>query len=59
MAGLEPSEKKQFVEPIRKDYKENYLFNVVAIFYWTRASAGNQERGGNRAELVIKGRSFL
>ena len=59
MAGLEPSEKKQLVEPFRKDYKEDYLFNVVAIFYQTRASARNQERGGNRAELVLKGQDLF
>ncbi len=35
--------------------KEECLFYVEAIFYQTRAGAWSQERGGNRAELVLKG----
>lgn len=38
--------------------KEECLFYVVAIFYQTRAGAWNQERGGNRAELVLKGQDL-
>lgn len=34
---------------------EECLFYVVGIFYQTRATAQNQERGGNRAELVLNG----
>ena len=37
---------------------EECLFNVVAIFYQTRADAWNQERGGNRAELILKGQDL-
>ena len=39
--------------------KEDCLFYVVAIFYQTRAEAWNQERGGNRAELVLKGQDLF
>jgi hypothetical protein len=35
--------------------KEECLFYVVAIFYQTRSTAQNQQRGGNRAELVLEG----
>jgi len=38
---------------------EDCLFNVVAIFYQTRADAENQQRGGNRAELVLKGQDLF
>lgn len=38
---------------------ENCLFYVVAIFYQTRASSENQDRGGNRAELVLKGQDLF
>jgi hypothetical protein len=34
--------------------KEECLFYVEGIFYQTKASALNQDRGGNRAELVLK-----
>ena len=37
---------------------EDCLFNVVAIFYQTKAGEWN-ERGGNRAELVLKGQDFF
>lgn len=39
--------------------KEDCLFNVVAIFYQTRANARNQERGGNRGELILKGQDLF
>ncbi|MBT8191658.1 MAG: hypothetical protein KJO29_14600, partial [Bacteroidia bacterium] len=39
--------------------KEDCLFYVVAIFYQTRADAFNQERGGNRAELVLDGQDLF
>ncbi len=39
--------------------KEDCLFYVVAIFYQTRADAQNQQRGGNRAELVLKGQNLF
>ncbi len=35
------------------------LFYVVAIFYQTRADAWSQERGRNRAELVMKGQDLF
>lgn len=38
---------------------EDFLFNVVGIFYQTNADAWNQERGGNRAELVLKGQDLF
>ena len=37
---------------------EDCLFNVVAIFYQTKAEAWSQDRGGNRAELVLKGQDL-
>jgi hypothetical protein len=39
--------------------KEESLFYVVAIFYQTRNGAWSQERGGNRAELVLKGQDLF
>lgn len=41
------------------DPKDDCLFYVVAIFYQTRADARNQTRGGNRAELVLKGQDLF
>ena len=38
---------------------EECLFYVVAIFYQTKAEAWKQERGGNRAELVLKGKDLF
>lgn len=38
---------------------EECLFYVVAIFYQTNAAAQNQQRGGNRAELVLKGQNLF
>ena len=38
--------------------KEDCLFYIVAIFYQTRDDAWNQERGGNRGELVLKGQDL-
>lgn len=39
--------------------KEDCLFYVVAIFFQTKAGAWNQERGGNRAELVLRGQNLF
>lgn len=39
--------------------KENCLFYVVAVFYQTNAEARNQGRGGNRAELILKGQDLF
>jgi hypothetical protein len=38
---------------------EECLFYVVAIFYQTRTTARNQQRGGNRAELILKGQDLF
>lgn len=38
---------------------EECLFYVVAIFYQTKAAARDQQRGGNRAELVLKGQDLF
>ena len=38
---------------------EECLFNVVAIFYQTTAIARDGQRGGNRAELVLKGQDLF
>ncbi|MEO0789291.1 MAG: hypothetical protein AAFY36_11540 [Bacteroidota bacterium] len=46
----QPSEFKRVLDP-----REDCLFYAVAFFYQTRAGAWNHERGGNRAELVLKG----
>jgi hypothetical protein len=39
--------------------KEDCLFYVAAIFYQTRATEQNHQRGGNRAELVLKGQDLF
>lgn len=39
--------------------KGDCLFYVVAIFYQTKADARDQQRGGNRAELVLKGQDLF
>ncbi|MEO1257008.1 MAG: hypothetical protein AAFY41_19295, partial [Bacteroidota bacterium] len=39
--------------------QEDCLFYVVAIFYQTEAGKWSQERGGNRAELVLKGQDLF
>ena len=39
--------------------EEDCLLYVVAIFYQTNVDAWNQERGGNRAELVLEGQSLF
>lgn len=39
--------------------KEECLFYVEAIFYQIRAGEWSQERGGNRAELVLKGQDLF
>ncbi len=38
---------------------EDCLFYVVAIFYQTASNVQNQGRGGNRAELVLKGQELF
>lgn len=38
---------------------EECLFYVVAIFYQTVATAENRDRGGNRGELVMKGKELF
>lgn len=35
------------------------LFYVVGFFYQTKPDAANQERGGNRAELVLEGKDLF
>jgi len=39
--------------------KEECLFYIVAIFYQTIATPENRDRGGNRAELVMKGQNLF
>jgi len=39
--------------------KEDCLFYVVAIIYQTMADVRDQQRGGNRAELVLKGQDLF
>ncbi len=55
LASLEePTEFHKKLEP-----KEECLFRVVAIFYQTRDDVLYQERGGNRAELVLEGQDLF
>lgn len=49
-----PTKFQRIIKP-----KEECLFNVVAIFYQTKATAQNQQRGGNRAELLLKGQKLF
>lgn len=39
--------------------KEECYFRVVAIFYQNKAGLWSQKRGGNRAELVLKGTNLF
>jgi hypothetical protein len=39
--------------------KEECLFYVVAIYYQTIATPENRDRGGNRAEFVLKGQDLF
>lgn len=39
--------------------QEECLFYVVSFFYQTNSDAWNQERGGNRAELSLKGQELF
>ncbi len=41
------------------DPNEECLFYVVAFFYQTKPEAIDQSRGGNRAELVLKGQDLF
>lgn len=50
----QPTEFKRKLSP-----KEDCLFYVVAIFYQTKDDAWRQERGGNRAELVLEGQELF
>lgn len=47
----------RFQKKLRPD--EDCLFYVVAIFYQTKATEENHQRGGNRAELVLKGQELF
>ena len=38
---------------------DEVLFYVVAIFYQLSATANNEQRGGNRAEFVLKGQKLF
>lgn len=38
--------------------KEDVLFYVVAVFYQTKPNLTHQDRGGNRAELILKDKKF-
>ena len=38
---------------------DDCLYYVVAIFYQTKADAWQQERGGNRAEFMLKGNQLF
>lgn len=46
-----------FQRTIKPD--EDCLFYVVAIFYQTVATRENRNRGGNRAELIMKGQNLF
>lgn len=49
-----PTKFQRIIKP-----QEDCLFYVVAIFYQTKKDARNQNRGGNRAELVLKGQDLF
>ncbi|MDC8003876.1 hypothetical protein POV27_07420 [Aureisphaera galaxeae] len=49
-----PTSFQSTIEP-----NEECLFYVAGIFYQTRFEALGQERGGNRAELVLKGNDLF
>jgi len=38
--------------------RSTHLFYVVAIFYQKKPEIWRKERGGNRAELIIKGENL-
>ena len=38
---------------------EEHLFYVVAVFYQTKTDAQNENRGGNRTELVLEGENLF
>jgi len=58
VAELESFDKPTIFQRTLKP-KEECLFYVVAIFYQTIATPENQDRGGNRAEFVLKGRDLF
>jgi hypothetical protein len=55
---LESFDKKTMFQRSLKP-KEECLFNVIAIFYQTIATPENRNRGGNRAEFVLKGQDLF
>ena len=59
--GVKPLESFDNPTSFKKTIKPNEecLFLVVAIFYQTSPIAQNQPRGGNRAELVLKGQDLF
>ncbi|WP_424961157.1 hypothetical protein [Ekhidna sp.] len=55
LASLDkPTSLKRSIKP-----QEDCLFYVVAFFYQTENGEWSQERGGNRAELVLEGQNLL
>lgn len=54
---------KSFDQPTRFQRtikpKEECLFNIIAIYYQTIATPENRDRGGNRAELILKGKDLF
>jgi len=50
----QPTKFQRIVKP-----NEDCLFYVVAIFYQTKPGEWSQGRGGNRAELILKGQDLF
>jgi hypothetical protein len=50
----EPTNFHRILQP-----KQDCLFYSVAIFYQTKDTAFNEDRGGNRAEFVLKGNELV
>jgi hypothetical protein len=50
----EPTNIHRILQP-----KQDCLFYSVAIFYQTKDTAFNEDRGGNRAEFVLKGNELV
>ena len=57
------NELESFAEPTQRiktlNPDDSFLFNVVAVFYQTKEDAWKQERGGNRAEFILKGKDVF
>lgn len=51
------NEESHFQKTIKSN--EEALFYVVAVFYQINADAWNEERGGNRAELILQGEDLF